>query len=67
MPEVAGDNIQTVNMDHHGLIAALCSDLKVAERIDTGLKNHPQRKVSAGQAVIAIRMYGLIRKTCLEV
>ncbi len=59
MPEVAGDNIQTVNMDHHGLIAALCSDLKVAERIDTGLKNHPQRKVSAGQAVIAMILNGL--------
>ena len=46
-------------MDHNGLIAALCKDLKAAERIDSKLGKDPQRKVSPGQAVVAMVLNGL--------
>lgn len=59
MFKVAEENIETVTMDHHGLIAALCKDLKIAERIDAKLKVDPQRKVSPGQAVVAMILNGL--------
>ena len=59
MLEVGKENIQTVNMDHNGLIAALCKDLKVVERIDARLKSNSQRKVSPGQAVVAMILNGL--------
>ena len=32
--EVAGEETTTQVVDHHGLIAAICKDLKVAERIN---------------------------------
>ena len=32
--EVVGEEIKTETMDHHGLVAATCKDLKIAERID---------------------------------
>jgi hypothetical protein len=32
--EVGGSEIKTLAIDHHGLIAATCKDLKIAERID---------------------------------
>jgi hypothetical protein len=38
MLEVAGDDIATLSMDHHGLVASVCKDLKIAERIDARLK-----------------------------
>jgi transposase len=53
------EEIQTANMDHHGLVAALCKDLKIAERIDERLEFDPQRKVSPGQAVVAMILNGL--------
>jgi len=57
--EVAGEDIQTVSMDHHGLVAALCKDLNIAKRIDERLEVDPQRKVSPGQAVVAMILNGL--------
>ena len=57
--EVAEEEIQTANMDHLGLVAALCKDLKIAARIDERLKADPQRKVSPGQAVVAMILNGL--------
>lgn len=59
MLEVGQETIQTVNMDHHGLIAATCKDLKIAERIDSKLGKDPQRKVSPGQAIVAMILNGL--------
>jgi transposase len=59
MLEVDQENIKTVNMDHHGLVAAVCKDLKIAERIDSKLGKDPQRKVSPGQAVVAMILNGL--------
>ena len=59
MLEITEEEIQTANMDHHGLVAALCKDLKIAERIDERLEFDPQRKVSPGQAVVAMILNGL--------
>jgi hypothetical protein len=33
MLEVSEGDIQTTAMDHYGLIAALCQDLKIAQRM----------------------------------
>lgn len=49
MLEITEEEIQTTNMDHHGLIAVLCKDLKIAKRIDERLEFDPQRKVSPGR------------------
>ena len=59
MLEVAGEEVETLSMDHHGLVAAVCKDLKIAERIDAKLVAEPGRVVSAGQAVVAMILNGL--------
>lgn len=59
MLEVAGEEVETLSMDHHGLVAAVCKDLKIAERIDARLVAEPGRVVSAGQAVVAMILNGL--------
>ena len=59
MLEVAGNEIQTLAMDHHGLVAGVCKDLKIAELIDAKLEIDPQRKVSPGKAVVAMILNGL--------
>jgi transposase len=59
MFEVAGEEVQAQAMDHHGLVAAVCKDLKIAERINKRLNVDPQRKVSPGQAVVAMILNGL--------
>ncbi|KAG6558560.1 hypothetical protein RHOW815_001450 [Candidatus Rhabdochlamydia sp. W815] len=46
-------------MDHHGLVAAICQDLKIAERIDNRLPSGAQRKVSPGIAAVAMIIHGL--------
>ena len=58
--EIAGDDIKTYAMDHHGLVAAVCKDLGIAEKIDNRLGNKdPRRLVSAGTAAIAMIINGL--------
>lgn len=59
MFEVAGEEVQAQAMDHHGLVAAVCNDLKLAERINKRLNVDPQRKVSPGHAVVAMILNGL--------
>ena len=59
MLEVAGKEIQTLVMDHHGLIAGVCKDLNIAGLIDSRLTIDPQRKVSPGQSVVAMILNGL--------
>ena len=59
MLEISEGNIQTTAMDHYGLVAALCQDLKIAERVDGRLTHDPQRKVSPGTAVVAMIINGL--------
>lgn len=51
--------ITTSNMDHHGIAAAICKDLKIASRIDKRLLTSSSRKVSPGQGVVAMIVNGL--------
>lgn len=59
MSEVSDGKIQTTALDHHGLVAAICQDLKIAQRIDDRLHPNMQRKVSPGKAVMAMILNGL--------
>ncbi len=59
MLEIAGEEAQSMVMDHHGLVAAVCRDLGIAEKIDRRLGRDPQRVVSPGQAVVAMILNGL--------
>jgi transposase len=59
MSEVSKGQIQTATLDHLGLVAAICQDLKIAQRIDDRLPCDSQRKVSPGRAVIAMILNGL--------
>jgi transposase len=57
---VAGAELQTANMDHHGLVAAVCQELGIAKRIDEKLWNGDERRViSPGKAVVAMILNGL--------
>ena len=54
------NTLLTENIDHYGIVAAVCKDLKIAERIDNLLcKSDPRRKVSAGTSVVAMIINGL--------
>lgn len=59
MLEIASSELQSYPFDHHGLIASVCKDLKIAERIDSLLPVHDDRVVSPGQAVVALILNGL--------
>jgi transposase len=53
-------NIQTLAMDHHGLVAAVCKDLKIAEKIDAKINKKDKRRVlSTGKSVVAMILNGL--------
>ena len=58
--EAAGEEVKTQVMDHHGLVAAVCRDLGVAEKIDKRIGNRdPRRIVSAGTAAVGMILNGL--------
>ena len=58
--EVAGEELQSANLDHHGLVAAVCQELGIAEKINAALgPGDPQRVVSAGTSVVAMILNGL--------
>jgi transposase len=60
MLEVAGEEIETLVIDHHGLVASMCKELGIAQRIDEKLSDHDKRQVvSPGQAVVAMILNGL--------
>lgn len=59
MTEVSNGAIQTAAMNDYGLVAAICKDLKIAEKIDSRLPVDPQRKVSPGTPVVAMIINGL--------
>lgn len=60
MLEVAGEEIETLAMDHHGIVAAVCKELKIASRIDKKISDNDKRQVvSPGQAVVAMILNGL--------
>jgi transposase len=58
--EIAGEEVKTLTMDHHGLVAAVCKDLGVAEKINKRMgKTNEKRVVSTGKSVIAMILNGL--------
>lgn len=58
--EMARDAIKTLVMDHHGLVAAVCRDLGVAEKIDKRIGKRDRRRiVSAGTAAVGMILNGL--------
>lgn len=58
--KVASDELKTYALDHHGLIASICRDLNVAEKIDARMgKQDPRRIVSTGMATVAMIINGL--------
>jgi transposase len=60
MLEVAGEEIETLAMDHHGIVASMCKELRIAQRIDEKISDHDKRQVvSPGQAVVAMILNGL--------
>ncbi len=59
MIELAENNIQTNPLDHHGIVAAVCKDLNIAERINALLPVHDKRIVSPGTSVVAMILNGL--------
>jgi transposase len=60
MYEVGGEEIQTVTMDHHGLVAAVGQDLGIASKIDKKLGPFDERRiVTPGTAVMAMILNGL--------
>ena len=59
MLEVSNGEMSTLTLDHHGVVAGICKELRIAERVDGKLKPHAERKVSPGQAVVAMIINGL--------
>jgi transposase len=54
------NNVSTFNLDHLGIVAGTCRELKIAERIDALIGNKdPRRVVSCGNAVVAMIINGL--------
>lgn len=57
---VAGEEIETLAIDPHGILASTCKELKTASCIDEKkLDNDRCQIVSRGQAVIAMILNGL--------
>ncbi len=47
-------------MDHHGLIAGICKDIRIIGKIDKRMgKKDPRRIVSTGMAAVALILNGL--------
>jgi transposase len=59
MLEVSDEAIETLSLDHHGIVAGICKELRIAERINEQLKVHDKRIVSPGQAVVSMIINGL--------
>jgi transposase len=58
--EIAGEDIKTYAMDHHGLVAGVCKDIGIAAKIDKRInKRDPRRIVSTGTAAVAMILNGL--------
>ena len=58
--DVLTGSVTSTNLDHHGLVAATCQDLGIADKINSALgPKHPYRVVSAGTSVVAMILNGL--------
>lgn len=53
--QAVGKTVQTEVMDHHGIIASVCADLRIAERINSKIgSNDPRRVIQPGIATVAM-------------
>jgi transposase len=50
---------QIKNLDHHGLVAAMCHELRIAQRVDAVIPKQGEHQVSHGQALVAMIINGL--------
>lgn len=58
--EVAGSEMESKVMDHHGLVSAMCQDLKLADRLNDRIGSaDPRRVIQPGLAVVAMIINGL--------
>ena len=58
--EVAGSELQTEVMDHHGIVAASCFELKISDRINERIGSaDPRRVIQPGIATVAMIINGL--------
>ena len=51
--------ISTYTLNHLGIVAGTCKELRIAELIDILIPPDPQQKVTAGQAMVAMIINGL--------
>jgi transposase len=55
-----GEAIKSFAMDHYGIVASVCKDLRIADRIDARISTEDKRRVvSPGKAVVAMILNGL--------
>lgn len=60
MQLVQATDMTTKVADHHGLVAAVCRDLGIAEKINSRIgSKDPRRKIQPGLAVVAMIINGL--------
>ncbi|MES2615335.1 MAG: DUF4277 domain-containing protein [Bdellovibrionota bacterium] len=60
MVEIAGDEIKTKIIDHHGIVAGTYRELKIIERINSKIgSSDPRRNVQPGVAVVAMILNAL--------
>jgi transposase len=60
MQHVKISELSTEVMDHHGLVAAVCQDLGISEKIDQRIgSKDPRRKIQPGLAAVAMIINGL--------
>jgi hypothetical protein len=51
---MAADEVQSANLDHHGLVAAVCQDLGIKDKVNAALgPGDIQRVVSTGTSKVA--------------
>jgi len=51
--------ISTYTLNHFGIVAGICGELRIAETVDALIVPDPQQKVTAGQALVAMIINGL--------
>ena len=54
-----GLEITVQDIDHCGIIAGICDEMKLVEQVDKLLGNHSQEIISSGQVVKAMILNGL--------
>ena len=60
--EIGGEDIQTLSMDHYGLVAATCKDLGIAEKINNRIGSSDKKASRIdGNAAVAMIINGWVQ------